>query len=44
MAIWITLVCVITYVISWAWLLSHVRKHTVRVSEERQITAYEEAV
>lgn len=44
MAIWIILVCTVTYVISWAWLFSRVSKHSGQVSEERQIAAYEEAV
>jgi hypothetical protein len=42
MGIWIILVCVLTYVISCAWLFTRVSKHTVRDSEERQIAAYEE--
>jgi hypothetical protein len=44
MGIWIILVCVLTYVISCAWLFIRVSKHTTRDSEERQIAAYEEVV
>ncbi len=44
MAIWIILVCAITYVISWAWLFSRMSKHTARASEERQLATYEKAV
>jgi hypothetical protein len=44
MGIWIILVCVLTYVISCAWLFIRVSKHTARDSEERQIAAYEEVV
>jgi hypothetical protein len=44
MGIWIILVCVLTYVISCAWLFTRVSKHTARDLEERQIAAYEEVV
>jgi type II secretory pathway component PulM len=44
MAIWIILICALTYVLSWAWLFSRVSKHSARITEERQIAAYEEAV
>lgn len=41
MGIWIILACVLTYVISCAWLFTRVSKHTAPDSE-RQIAAYEE--
>lgn len=44
MAIWIILICALTYVISWAWLFSRVSQHAARVPEQRQIDTYEEAV
>lgn len=44
MATWIILVCVLSYVLSWAWLFNQVSKHTARGSEEAQTAAYEEAV
>jgi hypothetical protein len=44
MTIWIILLSVFTYVISWAWLFTRVSQHTAQVSEKKQIAAYEEAV